>query len=136
MFVLYNFTRFCIYYFLHRQYSKALSLRETSFVTQFLYIFYCRPELPDFPPSVALSARLVAKATFTAVCLLLLLVGMAGALMYYFFDLPGNVLQLFAEVLGYIGAATTVLQYLPQIVTSYKLRRPGKLFFWFYFVLV
>jgi uncharacterized protein with PQ loop repeat len=97
------------------------------FVSQALFIYYCKAAPPVFSPLDAHKLRYRAKAVFAATNLLLLIVLIAAVVMYFMYDLSPETLGEFATALGYAGAVANVIMWLPQIVTSYKLRTPGSL---------
>lgn len=97
------------------------------FVSQALFIYYCNPELPLFSPLDAQRLRYRALAVVAAMNLLLLSVLIAAAIMYFMYDLSPETLGEYATVLGYAGAVANVIMWLPQIVTSFRLRTPGSL---------
>jgi uncharacterized protein with PQ loop repeat len=56
-----------------------------------------------------------------------IIVAVAGSIMYYVIHLPGEVLFTYAKVLGYIASALVLLQWTPQIITTFRAKSGGTL---------
>lgn len=49
-----------------------------------------------------------------------IIVAVVGSIMYYVIHLPGETLFTYAKVLGYIASALVLLQWTPQIITTFR----------------
>jgi uncharacterized protein with PQ loop repeat len=97
------------------------------FVTQYFYIRFCVPEKQKLSYGEAQRRRHRAKAVFLAALLLTLVIAVSSVVMYWEYALSAHTLDTWARVLGYCAGAFTCVQYIPQIVESFRLRKPGSL---------
>lgn len=60
------------------------------------------------------------KLIFYCLIKVSIIVAAAASIMYYVVHLPGDVLFLYAKVLGYVASALVLLQWTPQIITTFR----------------
>jgi len=98
----------------------------TILYTLFL-VYFKTEETKDETHETRQRRKNLAMGTYVGVIVLSIGLSITAGVLYYNVHLRGSILQVIAKVLGLVSAVLIVVQWTPQIYTTYKMKSPGSL---------